>query len=724
MSLNMSDWRITYILNNKYKISNKSHPILKYEDPENYIIIQKKLKTSLLHHYFNDLSLFKAITIHWCAKNNCLLPPFSTIPSNGFHMMIQPLNALNSSLENFSFFKELWKGEIPKWESFIDTKTSKLYYDHTISSGEIKDIENIDQIELFIYPLTKTLVVQWVLKLSSKNLKWNKYLMLSQNASTNIEIGFLEPISNITKKTYLWTNASSGQSNISEPLITSFSTNFLNNSTIYSEIILPAGFHPKVRSKITIHESYKHNCSLYILYYLPKSVFVDKYQLENLVQFSSDNIKKIHFIWGETDLEASVWQLKKWGSILLVEIFSNYSNSPFFINFPLHLRYHPPKQDMFYTSYLPYPTAFYSCESIEDTITKHTPFISTWDLFHQYFSKNTTFHFLYNSNHDSFMTIYIPVVNSNYILLVQLGTCSMGGRAEKGTPKWLANRMKSKGLQRLRWYCQACEKQMRDENGFKCHTQSEAHVRQMLLIGENPNRHIHNYSVEFKNNFIQLLRTSHGEKRVHANNFYQEYIADKGHLRMNATRWVTLTEFVKYLGYEGICRVEETDKGLYISWIDNSPEALRRQQSIIKRDRQDKGDEEREIKMINEQVERARKMRENEVLNQESAPKELKRNESKISISLSKSSVEQKNDSIPPGEHDNSSSNKISFVKKQENVFKTMIKSNPPKQIQNKEKRPLTTAEKIILEEMEQSKRKEEYKLRQMNSKRLRIHTN
>jgi len=38
-----------------------------------------------------------------------------------------------------------------------------------------------------------------------------------------------------------------------------------------------------------------------------------------------------------------------------------------------------------------------------------------------------------------------------------------------GGPKWLANKMKSKGLQKLRWYCQMCEKQCRDENGFKCH---------------------------------------------------------------------------------------------------------------------------------------------------------------------------------------------------------------------------------------------------------------
>lgn len=35
------------------------------------------------------------------------------------------------------------------------------------------------------------------------------------------------------------------------------------------------------------------------------------------------------------------------------------------------------------------------------------------------------------------------------------------------TPKAIANRIKAKGLQKLRWYCEMCQKQCRDENGFK-----------------------------------------------------------------------------------------------------------------------------------------------------------------------------------------------------------------------------------------------------------------
>jgi DNA/RNA-binding protein KIN17 len=156
---------------------------------------------------------------------------------------------------------------------------------------------------------------------------------------------------------------------------------------------------------------------------------------------------------------------------------------------------------------------------------------------------------------------------------------------------------------------------MRDENGFKCHVASESHVRNMLLIGEDPRKAINDFSREFERDFLQLLRTGHGEKKINLNQFYQEYIANKQHVHMNATKWTSLTEFARYLGRAGICRVEEDEKngerggasGLMIGWIDNSPDALRRQEALKKKERQDKGDEEREQRMIAAQIRRARK---------------------------------------------------------------------------------------------------------------------
>lgn len=157
---------------------------------------------------------------------------------------------------------------------------------------------------------------------------------------------------------------------------------------------------------------------------------------------------------------------------------------------------------------------------------------------------------------------------------------------------------------------------MRDENGFKCHVAAESHVRNMMLIGEDPRKAINDFSNQFQSDFLKLLRTGHGEKKINVNHFYQEYIAHKEHVHMNATRWASLTEFAKFIGREGICRVEEEEEeadsngrggGLMITWIDNSPEALRRQDALRRKDRQDRGDEEREWKGIREQIARARK---------------------------------------------------------------------------------------------------------------------
>ena len=128
----------------------------------------------------------------------------------------------------------------------------------------------------------------------------------------------------------------------------------------------------------------------------------------------------------------------------------------------------------------------------------------------------------------------------------------------------------------------------------------------MLVVGEHANSYIEQYSRDFQNDFLALLSRRWGTKRVRANQVYQEFIQDKHHSHMNATRWVTLTGFCQYLGRSGICHVDETEKGWYIAWIDNSPKALAKQDAAMKKERQDVGDEERQRRFLNEQIERAR----------------------------------------------------------------------------------------------------------------------
>ena len=64
---------------------------------------------------------------------------------------------------------------------------------------------------------------------------------------------------------------------------------------------------------------------------------------------------------------------------------------------------------------------------------------------------------------------------------------------------------------------------------------------------------------------------------MHANIVYQEYVSDREHIHMNATQWETLTDFVKWLGRDGHCVVDETPKGWFITYIDKDPEVIARQ---------------------------------------------------------------------------------------------------------------------------------------------------
>ncbi|KAG0293360.1 hypothetical protein BGZ96_002937 [Linnemannia gamsii] len=173
------------------------------------------------------------------------------------------------------------------------------------------------------------------------------------------------------------------------------------------------------------------------------------------------------------------------------------------------------------------------------------------------------------------------------------------------TAKAIGNRIKAKGLQKLRWYCQICEKQCRDENGFKCHCASESHQRKILLVAESPEKYVNDYSAEFLKDFMKLLSTRYGTRRVNANLVYQEFIADRTHLHMNATKWASLSEFTMHLGKEGLAIVDETPKGWFMQWIDNSPKTLARQEAILKKERMELDDEQREQRLIQQQIDKA-----------------------------------------------------------------------------------------------------------------------
>lgn len=183
-----------------------------------------------------------------------------------------------------------------------------------------------------------------------------------------------------------------------------------------------------------------------------------------------------------------------------------------------------------------------------------------------------------------------------------------------------------------------CSKQCRDENGFKCHINTEAHQRQMLLFGQNHGSYTYQFSKDFYDSFMDILRRQFGTKRVKANKVYQQVIAHKDHVHMNSTRWHTLTGFVQWLGKSSICVVDLIDDEWWLTYIDRDPETLERQRKDAKKKKMDKDDEERLLEFIDQQVERDKKRQDEKTDDDEDNIKtmELKREneEEKIKLDL------------------------------------------------------------------------------------------
>ncbi|KAL0486586.1 Kin [Acrasis kona] len=153
-----------------------------------------------------------------------------------------------------------------------------------------------------------------------------------------------------------------------------------------------------------------------------------------------------------------------------------------------------------------------------------------------------------------------------------------------------------------------CEKQCRDANGFKCHCMGESHRRQMAVFSGNPSKFLANFSARFKHDFLDILRTQHPGTKVKANTVYQQYIADKNHVHMNATCWSSLAGFVRTVGAQGICEVEETPRGWFMKYIKKDEKDIEQKAQDKKREQHDLTDMQRQLKLIEIQMQAAKEM--------------------------------------------------------------------------------------------------------------------
>lgn len=146
--------------------------------------------------------------------------------------------------------------------------------------------------------------------------------------------------------------------------------------------------------------------------------------------------------------------------------------------------------------------------------------------------------------------------------------------------KQIAKSIKAAGLQKLRYYCEMCGKQCRDENGFQNHLRSENHARQMAIFLENSASILDEKSDLFEKAYMDVLRR-HGTIRHNANQLYQEILSDRAHVRLNSTKWASFSDFIQYLGQTGRAEVDyEEGTGWFVQYTFKDAAALDREKKV------------------------------------------------------------------------------------------------------------------------------------------------
>ncbi len=193
-----------------------------------------------------------------------------------------------------------------------------------------------------------------------------------------------------------------------------------------------------------------------------------------------------------------------------------------------------------------------------------------------------------------------------------------------------------------------------------------------------------------------MLKRQFGTKRVHANVVYQEYIRDRNHTHMNATKWTSLTGLCKYLSRTGKVVADETEKGWFITYIDRDPETIARQEALAKKTKMDKDDQERVTHFIEKQVQKGKQEGEEE----EAVYTELKRDnpEEKIQIQLAPKMKKEDTQLAPSTSFADKRDAKPGKFSETDSVFK-VPHSKDIKKEKTSEKRKLSALDEIMMEQ-------------------------
>lgn len=204
-------------------------------------------------------------------------------------------------------------------------------------------------------------------------------------------------------------------------------------STFTSTFLQPSGLHPSLQlsikpSKPPLPDA---SCSLHAYLTLPRTIFADKYQLEDDLFLASKNLTALRYISQPVDLEAPDYAMKLWGSSILMELqrpsVQSDANVPWTAEIPLHLRYLAPEAGGYGSIEVPWPAVFWACSVEEGTLFPNSPFDRTNLGYDGLFGPRTMFWHLNPESDDGLLNhrIRVPVLDLKKADWISAGTAAV-----------------------------------------------------------------------------------------------------------------------------------------------------------------------------------------------------------------------------------------------------------------------------------------------------------
>ncbi|KAK4176074.1 PIG-X [Triangularia setosa] len=360
--------------------------------------------------------------------NSCSSPSesFTTLPTDRFthstaHQFYQPLPSL-SAFTNFAKSQLCPAGS--STQSFCESRLSSL--------------NKASQLDISYDTISHTLRLTSLGPYGSQSLSAS---LLSPSIRT--EVGIISTASPKTLEPHevgisgLLTVL--GQQTAPSPILFSFPSRHRDAASSFtSRFLSPTGLHPTLQLSISSPTPPKaspnpETCRLHGYFTLPKTIFPDRYQLDDELFLASKNLIKVRYVTPGVDLEAPEYVMTTWGSAMLVELAppsqGGEGKGEWTAEVPLHLRYLAPSVTGYRTAEVPYPALFWACTAEEGTKFPTNPFEKDKVGYDGLFGERTVFWHLSpkpeQGDNRLVNTIKVPVLNLERADWVTVGTAAV-----------------------------------------------------------------------------------------------------------------------------------------------------------------------------------------------------------------------------------------------------------------------------------------------------------